>query len=62
MGWITRYKVKEAPHRCFFPSLMDIVKQGLDVGSIWECDTCKTRYMYTGGLMGVPQWEKGYPK
>jgi len=59
MGWISKVKLGAPPHQCDLPGAMQIMKDRVDVGSVWQCSTCRTRYLYRGITMGVVDWEEG---
>lgn len=67
MGWIEKRKLNEPPHTCSNPWYEDIQREGLDVGSIWECHICKTRWRYDGldfnsNVISKVKWTRSYPK
>ncbi len=59
MGWVSKVKVDEPEHVCYKPTLMNVIKDYAAPGSVWECPKCRRRYLYTGAIAGVTQWEEG---
>lgn len=58
MGWIKKIQYNDV-HRCNLPRKPWLTGPDWEVGSIWECDGCKERYVWglVGGYAGNFEWD-----